>query len=735
MYLNRRTFLKTSIGSGGCLLLNLSLPLSAHESASNFQANIYLRFNADGTIVYRDTKPEMGQGVSTGLAMVVCDELGADWNKFRIERPPITADIEINHSLGSSAGSNGMLAAYLPLRQAAANLRQLFVECASEYWQCLPKDCVVSNSKVYRRTTNESLPFAKLFISVVEKNVPENAVLKNDSELELVGHSLSIKENKDIVTGKQQFSIDIELDNMVHASIERSPTTDSELLSIDDKECRQLAGVISTIKMPAFPFKTNVENKWQEKYRGTKSGVAVIAQSTWHALAGRKRLTLTWTKSQYEKHDDDIIKSELKAGAGDSIRDIASSGDVQKKIKNAKRDRIFTCQYYNPYQENAHIEPLNAVADYDGHKLTLWAGTQSPTLALDYVAECTGVSKSNIVIHSMRSGGGFGRRYFYDFVVEAAYLAVKLQRPVKVTWSREDCVKHGRYHLARIDKHTLVLDDADNPVAWDSLTLSGSNYGWLARNIMLDYYAGHTPHRSSRHAEGDSLVLLPGSWRSVDAHPLGLARECFIDEVAAKLKKDPIELRKQWLSQHAIFHQEKGLDEKSFQHRIERQKKLLAMLKLAEEKVDWHKELGSTKGKGISLSYFYGTYVCQVAYVSRKEEKVQVEKIVCLFDCGKVVNPQLVKSQIEGSIIWALSALQNPSIHVRNGRVVQSNFHDYPVIRSNKVPLIEIHLVESERSPNRVGESAVPDTAPAVLNAIFNLTGTRCKQLPSSLLI
>ncbi|GHF97474.1 xanthine dehydrogenase family protein molybdopterin-binding subunit [Thalassotalea marina] len=734
MELSRRGFLKVSLGSGGALLCSLNFPVRSADNNTSFQANIYLRFNADGTIVYRDTKPEMGQGISTGLAMVVCDELGADWSQFIIERPPLTAFTAIEHSLESSAGSNGMLTAYLPLRQAAANLRQLFVESASQYWQCAQSECKVSNSKVMRRGTDEFLPFIELYDSVIKRNVPANAPLKNNVDLKLIGNPLAIIENKDIAAGKQKFSIDIQLDNMVHASIERSPTTDSDLLSVDDSQCRQLNGVIATIKMPAFPFKTSAENKWQEKYRGTKSGVAVIAQTTWHAMEGRKRLKLSWSKSKYEGHDDLRIKKDMQDISLDNIRDIVSHGEVQNEISKAPSNKIFTSQYYNPYQENAHIEPLNAVANYDGKKLTLWAGSQSPTLAIDYVAECTGISKKNIVIHSMRSGGGFGRRYFYDFVVEAAYLAVKLQRPVKVTWSRQDCIKHGRYHLARIDEHTIMLDEDSNPVAWDSLTRSGNNYGWLARNNMLDYYAGNTTHRSSRHAEGDSLVLLPGSWRSVDAHPQGLARECFIDEVAAKLEVDPIALRKQWLSQKAVFTKEKGLNESSFNNRVKVRDQLRFVLEQAEKITNWQKELSPNQGKGISLSYFYGTFVCQIAFVSSREDKVQIDEIVCVFDCGKVINPQLVKSQIEGSIIWSLSALKNPAIQVLDGKVVQSNFHDYPVLRTNDVPNIQIHLMESERAPNRVGESAVPDTAPAVLNAIFNLNGKRYKELPCPVL-
>jgi isoquinoline 1-oxidoreductase beta subunit len=729
---NRRTFLKLCSMAGGGVLLNIAVPFTVNtaERTLSFQANVYLRFKRDGTVVYRDTKPEMGQATSTGLAMVICDELGADWATFTVERPPLTDSMEFDHSLDASAGSNGMLSAYLPLRQAAANVREMFVRCACDIWGSEISDCKVENSQVIHKKNGRALKLSDLFSAVTHKQIPTNAPLKDEADFTLIGKSTSILENRDIVTGKQQFSIDISLEGMVHASIERCPTTDGTLKSFEDKQCLATKGVMRTIVMPFLPFTAPQGSEWQEKYRGSKSGVAVIASSTWEANNGRRSLQVVWSESKYKDFDSQRIKEKMLDLPEDKIRDVASYGRVNKMLSQATNEKKFYSQYYNPYQENAQMEPLNAVADYDGKILTIWAGSQSPTQAIGYVAEVTGVPINNIVFHSMRSGGGFGRRYFYDFIAEAGYLAVKLQQPVKVTWTREDCIRHGRYHLARHDAHTLLLDDDNNPIAWDVLTYSGSNYGYLGRNIMLDYYAGSTQHRSYRHAEGSDLVLFPGSWRSVGAHPEGLARECFIDEVAVKLRRDPLELRQQWLSNKALPFIEKRFDDAAFKRRLATQIGLLSIVKKASETEDWQKSLSPSQGKGVSLSYFYGTFVCQMAYVSYKDDTIKIDKIVCLFDCGQVVNPQTVKAQIEGSIIWSLSALLNPAIDVKNGMVVQSNFDDYKVIRMDAIPEIEIHLLKSNRLPNRVGEAAVPDTGPAVLNAIFNVTGQRIKELP-----
>lgn len=732
MTIDRRTFLKLSSAVSGSLLFTIALQpkVEASSQGSSFQANVYLRFNSDGTVTYRDTKPEIGQAISTGLAMVVCDELGADWSKFIVDRPSLTNNMETNHSLAESAGSNGMLSAYTPLRQAAANLRHMFIESACDIWGTNAGDCKTENSKVIDKISNRSANFSDLFHAVSSKTIPTDAPLKNKAEFTLIGKSTSILENKDIVLGRQQFAIDVKLDGMVYASIERCPTTDGKLASFDDSDCLTLPDVLQTIEMPAFSQTPPAGDEWQEKYRGSKPGVAVIAKSTWAANKAREALKIDWSTSNYHGYDTERVKNEILKVAETQTRNIASAGKVDETIVKAAPEQTFQGSYYNPYQENAHMEPLNAVADYNGETLTIWAGSQSPMQALGYVSEVTGVPAGNIIFHSMRSGGGFGRRYFYDFVAEAAYLAVKLRKPVKVTWTREDCIKHSKYHLARQDEHTLILDTNNNPLAWNSIVRSGSNYGYMGRNIMLDYYAGATAHRRTQHTESDSLVLYPGSWRSVGAHPEGLARECFIDEVANKLDIDPLELRLQWLSNKAKHFEEHRLNDAAFKRRLERQEGLVSILKKAKATTDWQKPISASSGKGISLSYFYGTYVCQMAYVSIKGGKINIDKIVCLFDCGQVVNPQTVEAQIEGSIIWSLSALINPAIEVEGGAVAQSNFDDYPVIRMDAVPEIEIHILESSRQPNRVGEAAVPDTGPAVLNAIFNATNERIREIP-----
>ena len=729
MALNRRNFIKLTSVAGGGLLLGLTIPLPA-DDAPAFEANVYVRFEKDGTIFYRDTKPEMGQGISFGLAMVVCDELGADWSRFVVERPPLSSKIADDHSLASSAGSSGMLAGYLPLRQAAATLRHMLILAASDAWACNPTDCKAEASRVINKITGKTGDFSIFFTAVSKMAVPVNAPLKDDSELTMIGKDLSIPENRHIVSGQQHFAIDIDLPGMVYASIERSPTTDGAVKNVDDSQCRAAKGFLQTVTMPTLRQEASAGNEWQVKFRGSKSGVAVVATSTWAALTARKALQVTWGESRYSGQSTEDVRQDMLDISGRNIRDVARFGDVLEVVKTADNKRLFREKYFNPYQENAQMEPLSAVADYDGETLTLWAGSQSPLQAIGYVAEVTGVPEDKIVFHSMRSGGAFGRRYFYDFIAEAGYLAVKLGKAVKVTWTREDCIQHGRYHLARYDEHALVLDDKNNPVAWDSLTYSASNYGWLGRNIMLDYYAGATPHRATRHAESDSLVLFPGSWRSVDSHPQAFARECFIDEVAVRLGEDPIALRQRWLSLKAQAFPQENIDADRLRRRQEIQHGLLSVLEKAKQSPHWTAPQAPGSGKGVAVSYFYGAYVCQMAFVSLVGSRVRIDKIVCLADCGKIVNPQLVKGQLEGSILWALSALINPAIEIQNGSVVQSNFDDYPVIRMNECPVIEIDLLDSNRPPNRVGESAVPDTTPAVLNAIFNATGNRLRELP-----
>ena len=468
MSMDRREFIKLSAMSCGGMLATITFPGTASGRADpeSKQMNVYLRFQADGTIVYRDTKPEMGQGISTGLAMVVCDALGADWSKFVIEKPVLTSNIlPIEHSLDESAGSHGMLSAYRPLKEAANSLRQMLLSSAADTWLCDETDCEVKNSQVYNRRRKASLSFAALYPKVIRAKLPENSAPIQQREFSLIGKDISIRENQDIVTGKQPFSIDIALKDMLHVSIERSPFTDGQIKTFDDTECLAVKGVKQTLEMPAFPQLLDDPKDWQVKYRGTLAGVAVVADSSWAAMQGRRELTLSWQPSRYAGYDDEKIKWVSGEVKDKQVRDVVNSGDVDKVLNNSKPENVYKARYFSPYQENAHLEPLNAVAKFDGKYLDIWAGSQSPTYAMDYASYVTGVPLDKIRFHSMRSGGAFGRRYFYDFIAEAAYVAVTLKQAVKVTWSREDCVRHSRYHLCRHDEHTLVLDEDNNPVS------------------------------------------------------------------------------------------------------------------------------------------------------------------------------------------------------------------------------------------------------------------------------
>lgn len=690
---------------------------------------VYLKLNADGSVVFRDTKPEMGQSAGTGIAMIVCEELGADWEQFRLERVAISSQIlPIQYSLDESAGSNGVLSAYQPLREATARIRQTFVDAALKVWQkrAEQQDIVVANSTVENRNTGQKLSFAQLFPILKDFPIAKSAKLKEPESFALLGGGPSVKHLKDIVLGRQTFSIDVSHKNKRVAVIVRSPHVDSALVKYEAEDAKKVKGVKTIMALPAFPHQF-AEKDWQVKYRGTKAGVAVIADNYWAAKEAANKLKCTWGDSQYLDSSSESTKSALVATQDSNARVVRTFGDAKNKMSNTVASKVFTRSYFNPYQENMQMEPLSAMAQYDGQNLHIWAGSQSPSMAMEYVSQITGVPLNRITFDNLPCGGGFGRRYFYDFVTEAAYLAFKTRDVVQVIWSREDCIKHGKYHNARVDKQSVVLDSQNSIIAWDTLITSGDNYGYIGSNAVMGFYASNAPDRTTRHVELPIQPLRPGSWRSVDAHPATLSIECFIDELANELSIDPVALRSQWLINSAIFAEDKDVT-KTIR---ERKKLLLNVLEIGKNKSNWESKCHDDGGKGLSLSYFYGAYVTQTAFVSKMEDgRISIDKIVCVMDCGRVINSQLVEAQIEGSIIWALNALINPAIKLEAGEVQQSNFHDYPVLRLNQIPEIEIHILQSDRDPNRVGESAVPGTAPAVLNAIFDLTGERYRSLP-----
>ncbi|MEO1654182.1 MAG: molybdopterin cofactor-binding domain-containing protein, partial [Bacteroidota bacterium] len=378
-------------------------------------------------------------------------------------------------------------------------------------------------------------------------------------------------------------------------------------------------------------------------------------------------------------------------------------------------------RYVSPFQTNACMEPLNAVAHHNGYKVEIWAGTQSPKLTRNRIAELCQLPEAAVIVHNQPSGGGFGRRFFVDYVEEAVILSEKLRRPVKVTWSREDDIQTNKYHPLRVEFWEAALDENNYPIAL-------SHHGVVQGPSGFRPYPYALPllyHPYLRYKEGD---LLPrSSWRSVGAHPWGLGLESFIDELAHLAKKDPVEFRLELLRKN-----DQPLPQK-FEPWVGDEfypEKMIQTLELAAEKAKWGQKLSPGIFQGVSAMGYNTSYCAQVADISVSQGKVKVHKVTAAIHCGLAVNPSQVKSQVEGSIIWGLSALMKDPIRVRNGRVEQDNFHQYDLLRMPEAPEIEVYIVDSEEHPTGVGEPAVPGVAPAVLNALYQATGIRWRELP-----
>ena len=710
--INRRHFLKISGISGGGLLLSALIPLSCSDEVIDpieWEPNFFIRINTDNQITFSCSQSEMGQGTSVGLAMIVADELGA-----KLE------DLEIVFAEGSeekfdvlqdTGGSNGMRMMWEPLRLAASTTREILLEAAAQKWMVKKGQLYSQDGKVWNKSNEDNIEFGQLLDIAQHLVAPDDIPLKDKKDFKYIGQSVKSYKSKQIAKGELPYSIDVQLPGMVYAAIQRCPVWKGSLVSFDDAATRAIPGVIDVIEMKSTELQ-------KVDYRGgVRPGVAVIAENTWAAFEGKKALKIHWDLGPNAGKSEENMRRELNLSK-------RATQKVSFDFKNGQNSyrrgaQYFEASYESPFQVNACMEPLNAVADNKGYKVEIWAGTQAPQLTRDRIAELTELPPAAITVHNLPSGGGFGRRYFVDFVEEAVLLSDLVKRPVKVTWSREDTIGTNKYHPFQTEFWSAALDEKGFP-------LGLSHHGVVDRPNGFRPFPYNLPivfHPRLKYNEGN---LLPrASWRSVGAHPWGLGLECFIDELAETAGKDPVEFRLELLEKAEVvpqkFHPWVGDD--LYPHKLKK------TLEVAAEKANWGKTPNGVF-QGASCFAYNTSYCSQIAEVSVENGEVKVHKVTAVIDCGLAVNPSQVKAQVEGSIVWGLSAALKPPIQVKNGAVIQQNFHEYELLRMQECPEIEVHIIDSEDPPSGTGEPAVPGIAPAVMNAIYAATGVRLRKLP-----
>jgi len=645
-------------------------------------------------------KSEMGQGISTALMMILADELDLDWKKIKTEFAP-AAPQYFNPVFGlqGTGGSSSVRGSWEPLAKAGAAAREMLIATAAERWGVDRGACHTENSAVVNTASGKRLGYGSLVDEARQMPVPATPTRKDAKDYKFIGKPTKRIDSPEKVNGKAEFGIDVRLKGMQHAVVARCPVFGGKVKSFDATKAKAVRGVKSVIEI--------------------STGVAVVADNTWAAMEGRRALEIVWDEGRGAKNSSQAIRKLYQERMEQSGAIARKDGDADAALAGAAKK--VEAVYEVPFLAHATMEPMNCTADVRADSCDIYAPTQFQTFSQMTGAKITGLKPQQVQIHTTYLGGGFGRRAEQDFILEAVELSKAVGAPVQVTWSREDDMQHDFYRPAVLVKLSGGLDGTGTPVAWKSRVVGPS--------IMSRFFPGSVKNGVDETAvEGittlkygvpnffvDYVMAEPGVpvgfWRSVGNSHNGYIAECFVDEMAKAGGKDPVEFRRTLLA---------------------KEPRQLGVVNLAAEKAGWSKPLPAGHYRGIAVVESFGSFVAEVAEISldRKAKTVQVHKVVAAVDCGRYVNPETIRAQTEGGIIYGLTAALKGEITIANGAVEQSNFSDYDLVRVNEAPQIEVHIVDSKEAPGGMGEPGTPPIAPAVCNAIFAATGKPVRRLP-----
>jgi isoquinoline 1-oxidoreductase beta subunit len=707
--MKRREFLKAGAALGGGLLISLYVPefvpaaRAGDSTAKPVALNAFVRIGTDETVTVISNHSEMGQGIYTSLPMLLNEELEADWARVRVESSPV--DAVYNHTVFGimmTGGSTTTNSEYDRFRKMGAMARIMLVAAAAQSWNVDPQTCHVEKGFVVHAASGRRASYGSLSEAASKIAPPTDIPLKDPKDFTLVGKPMHRLDTPSKTNGTAQFGLDVYIPGMLTAVVARAPVFGGKVVSFDAEKARAIPGVVNIVQVP--------------------SGVAVIAKGFWPAKLGCEKLEITWddgpgaaisTVEMREKY------SAMSKAPGLVARRV---GDPAAALGSAAK--AITAEYEVPYLAHCMMEPLNTVVDLHEDRCEIWTGTQFQTGDRAAAAKVAGLKPEQVTLHTTLLGGGFGRRAnpACDFVTEATEVAKVAKAPVKVVWTREDDLRGGWYRPMWYDHFAAGLDASGNPVAWTH-TIVGQSI--MAGTMFESYGIKNGIDSASVEGAADILYGIPNLqvdlhspknevpvqwWRSVGHSHTGFSVEAFLDEVAHAGGKDPYQLRRTLLAN---------------------QPRMLAVLDLAAQKANWGSALPAGRARGIATHFSFDSYVAQVAEVSvEKDGTVRVHRVVAAVDCGRTVNPDTVKGQIEGGIIFGLTAALKTEITLEKGRVQQRNFNDYPMVRMFESPVIEVFIVPSTEHPTGVGEPGVPPVAPAVANAIFAATGKRVRRLP-----
>ena len=699
--LSRRAFLGTSAAAGAGLVIGFYIPSLAHaEAEAAFSPNAYLTVAPDGKITIVVARSEMGQGVRTSLPMILAEELEADWKQIAIEQ----AGASTLFGDQTTGGSASVRTTWDPMRKAGAQAREMLIAAAAQEWSVAPASCKAENSFVVHSASARKLSYGALAAKAGALTVPDNPPFKS-SGYKIVGKPLPRLDTPSKVNGSAIYGLDFRVSGMKYAVLARCPIVGGKVGAVDDAAAKSSPGVT---------FVGQIGD----------SAVAVVADGTWNAIKARRALKVTWDEGANKDLNSAAIFDGLRNADESKAVKFFTTGDVSK----AAGGKI-EASYQLPFMAHAPMEPGNCVAHFRGTDCEIWAPTQVPQDCRDTVAPLLGLKSEQVKVNITLLGGGFGRRLEHDYAVEAALVSKAINAPVQVVWTREDDMRNSPYRPVSLHKLSASLDPNGQPTAFTHRIIGPSINGQKGsppvNGVDADFpdeaaFIYPIPNVSLEQVITETPVPL-GWMRSVYALQMGFASESFIDELAAAAKKDPLEYRLHLLAKDA--------DIKYFDATW-KTSRLRGVLRLAAEKAEWHKPLPAGRFRGIACFGCFSSYAADVVEISMEKEGPRVHRVVAAIDCGRVVNPNILAQQIQGGVVFALTNALRAQITIDKGRVVQSNFDDYPPLRMNEAPKVEAYFVPSTESPTGAGEPCIPPLAPALCNAMFAATKKRVRALP-----
>jgi isoquinoline 1-oxidoreductase beta subunit len=703
--MSRRSILKIGLSAGG-LTLGFGLPAhfqaAAAAESGTFTPNAFIRIAQDGSVTLVMPYVEMGQGTYTSVPMLIAEELEVPLSQVRLEHAPPDEKRYGNPIFGglqATGGSTTIRAAWEPLRRAGATARQMLIAAAAKRWQVEPASCRAEGGKVVHAPTARSLTYGALVSDAAQVPVPEQVALKPAESFRLIGTPAKRLDTPSKVNGAAIYGIDVRPAGVRIATLAQCPVFGGRLKSVDDSAAKAVKGVRQIVRLD--------------------DAVAVVADHMGAAKKGLAALKIEWDAGPHATVSTADVARELEHGTLNAGPVAQTVGDAASALKSAATRVDAT--YELPFLAHAAMEPMNCTVHVRPDSCEVWVGTQVCARAQATAAKTTGLPLDKVVVHNHLLGGGFGRRLEHDGVTRAVQIAMHVEGPVKVIWTREEDIQHDMYRPYWFDRFSAGLDAAGMPVAWQHRFAGSSILArWLppafkngldgdstdgAINLAYDI-----PNLRVEYVHIEPPGIPTAFWRSVGPSHTVFAVESFMDELAAAAKKDPVAYRRALL---------------------EKAPRARAVLELAAEKAGWGGSLPKASGRGVSLQFVFGTYMAQVAEVEvAKDGQVRVRRVVCAVDCGSVVNPDTIRAQVEGAVVFGASAALFGNITVKGGRVEQSNFHDYRVLRMNEVPVIETHIVRNTERPGGVGEAGTCCVMPAIGNAVFAATGKRLRRLP-----